>query len=161
MRRRQLGYSVCRVPPARPENNRVSYLGWRWANYYRARLYSLNALEDMPLPAMVFAHGGGWCLGSLDVYDGPCRALANATGRVILSVDYRLAPEYPFPTPLHDVYQVLCWASEQAAQIGIDPLRIALGGDSAGEPGGCGRSDCQRSVRACSRTSIPALPCIG
>ncbi|WP_421081923.1 alpha/beta hydrolase [Serratia fonticola] len=92
----------------------------------------LNALENMPLPAMVFAHGGGWCLGSLDVYDGPCRALANATGRVILSVDYRLAPEYPFPTPLHDVYQVLCWASEQAAHIGIDPLRIALGGDSAG-----------------------------
>lgn len=92
----------------------------------------LNAPEDRPLPAMVFAHGGGWCLGSLDVYDGPCRALANATGRVILSVDYRLAPEYPFPTPLHDVYQALCWASEQAAQIGIDPLRIALGGDSAG-----------------------------
>ncbi|HHQ6535489.1 TPA: alpha/beta hydrolase [Serratia fonticola] len=92
----------------------------------------LNALEDMPLPAMVFAHGGGWCLGSLDVYDVPCRALANATGRVILSVDYRLAPEYPFPTPLHDVYQALCWAAKQAAQIGIDPQRIALGGDSAG-----------------------------
>jgi acetyl esterase len=92
----------------------------------------LNASGNVPLPAMVFAHGGGWCLGSLDVYDVPCRALANATGRMILSVDYRLAPEYPFPAPLDDVYQALCWASEQAAQIGIDPLRIALGGDSAG-----------------------------
>ncbi|WP_411751071.1 alpha/beta hydrolase [Serratia sp. (in: enterobacteria)] len=91
-----------------------------------------NASENVAHPAMVFAHGGGWCLGSLDVYDVPCRALANATGRMILSVDYRLAPEYPFPVPLHDVYQALCWASEQAAQIGIDPLRIALGGDSAG-----------------------------
>lgn len=92
----------------------------------------LNAAMDVALPAMVFAHGGGWCLGSLEVYDVPCRALANATGRMILSVDYRLAPEYPFPTPLDDVYQALCWASEQTAQIGIDPLRIALGGDSAG-----------------------------
>lgn len=92
----------------------------------------LNAAVDVALPAMVFAHGGGWCLGSLEVYDVPCRALANATGRMILSVDYRLAPEYPFPTPLDDVYQALCWATEQAAQIGIDPLRIALGGDSAG-----------------------------
>lgn len=92
----------------------------------------LHASVDVPLPAMVFAHGGGWCLGSLDVYDVPCRALANATGLMILSVDYRLAPEYPFPTPLDDVYQALCWASEQAAHIGIDPLRIALGGDSAG-----------------------------
>lgn len=92
----------------------------------------LNAQEDVPLPAMVFAHGGGWCLGSLDVYDVPCRALANATGRMILSVDYRLAPEYPFPTPLEDVFQALCWATEQATALGIDPLRIALGGDSAG-----------------------------
>ena len=50
-------------------------------------------------PAMLFAHGGGWCLGSLALYDRPCQALANATGRVILSVDYRLAPEYPFPQP--------------------------------------------------------------
>ncbi|HEJ7118710.1 TPA: alpha/beta hydrolase [Serratia marcescens] len=58
-------------------------------------------------PAMLFAHGGGWCLGSLALYDRPCQALANATGRVILSVDYRLAPEYPFPQPLEDVYQAL------------------------------------------------------
>lgn len=92
----------------------------------------LNASVDVPLASMVFAHGGGWCLGSLDVYDVPCRALANATGRMILSVDYRLAPEYPFPTPLDDVYQALCWVSEQATQIGVDPQRIALGGDSAG-----------------------------
>ncbi|WP_300755109.1 alpha/beta hydrolase [Janthinobacterium sp.] len=84
------------------------------------------------LPAMVFAHGGGWCLGSLDVYDNPCRALANATGNVIFSVDYRLAPEHPFPAPLNDVYRALCWVAEQAAALGIDAGRLAVGGDSAG-----------------------------
>lgn len=81
---------------------------------------------------MLFAHGGGWCLGSLSLYDQPCQALANATGRVILSVDYRLAPEYPFPQPLEDVYQALCWVVQQAPQLGIDAQRLAVGGDSAG-----------------------------
>ena len=83
-------------------------------------------------PAMLFAHGGGWCLGSLALYDRPCQALANATGRVILSVDYRLAPEYPFPQPLEDVYRALCWVAQQAPQLGIDAMRLAVGGDSAG-----------------------------
>ena len=83
-------------------------------------------------PAMLFAHGGGWCLGSLALYDQPCQALANATGRIILSVDYRLAPEYPFPRPLEDVYQALCWVYEQAHRLGIDASRLAVGGDSAG-----------------------------
>lgn len=81
---------------------------------------------------MLFAHGGGWCLGSLALYDRPCQALANATGRVILSVDYRLAPEYPFPQPLEDVYQALCWVAQRAPQLGIDAQRLAVGGDSAG-----------------------------
>ncbi|HAT4916559.1 TPA: alpha/beta hydrolase [Serratia marcescens] len=83
-------------------------------------------------PAMLFAHGGGWCLGSLALYDRPCQALANATGRVILSVDYRLAPEYPFPQPLEDVYRALCWVAQKAPQLGIDAKRLAVGGDSAG-----------------------------
>ncbi|HBC0640655.1 alpha/beta hydrolase [Serratia sp. S0636] len=83
-------------------------------------------------PAMLFTHGGGWCLGSLALYDRPCQALANATGRVILSVDYRLAPEYPFPQPLEDVYRALCWVAQQAPQLGIDAKRLAVGGDSAG-----------------------------
>ncbi len=83
-------------------------------------------------PAMLFAHGGGWCLGSLALYDRPCQALANATGRVILSVDYRLAPESPFPQPLEDVYRALCWVAQQAPQLGIDAQRLAVGGDSAG-----------------------------
>ncbi|MVT02460.1 esterase [Enterobacter sp. 10-1] len=83
-------------------------------------------------PAMLFAHGGGWCLGSLALYDRPCQALANATGRIIVSVDYRLAPEHPFPRPLEDVYQALCWVYAQAQRLGIDSNRLAVGGDSAG-----------------------------
>ncbi|KAB8060738.1 alpha/beta hydrolase fold domain-containing protein [Janthinobacterium sp. FT14W] len=85
-----------------------------------------------PLPAIVFAHGGGWCLCSLDLYDNPCRALANATGCVIFSVDYRLAPEHKFPVPLNDFYSALCWVAQHGAALGIDVNRLAVGGDSAG-----------------------------
>ncbi|WP_245332130.1 alpha/beta hydrolase [Bradyrhizobium sp. NAS80.1] len=86
---------------------------------------------DTP-PAIVFAHAGGWCLVSLEVYDNPCRALANATGCVVLSIGYRLAPEYPYPVPLEDFYRALCWAADHAAQLGIDKNRIVVAGDSAG-----------------------------
>lgn len=92
----------------------------------------LGVATDEPMPAMLYAHGGGWCLGSLALYDRPCQALANATGRTILSVDYRLAPEYPYPRPLEDVYQALCAVVERADEWGIDATRIAVGGDSAG-----------------------------
>ncbi|MBR8654138.1 alpha/beta hydrolase [Achromobacter sp. Marseille-Q0513] len=84
------------------------------------------------LPALVYAHGGGWFLCSLELYDNPCRALANATGCMVLSVDYRLAPEHKFPVPVEDFYCALRWVSEQASMLGVDPARIAVGGDSAG-----------------------------
>ncbi|MGK5074701.1 alpha/beta hydrolase [Janthinobacterium sp. ZB1P44] len=91
-----------------------------------------GADTSKPLPAIVFAHGGGWCLCSLDLYDNPCRALANATGCVIFSVDYRLAPEHKFPVPLNDFYSALCWVAQHGAALGIDVNRLAVGGDSAG-----------------------------
>lgn len=97
------------------------------------RVYTPVGLKtETARPAMLFAHGGGWCLGSLSLYDRPCQTLANATDRIILSVDYRLAPEHPFPRPLDDVYQALCWVYEQAAYLGIDTHRLAVAGDSAG-----------------------------
>lgn len=83
-------------------------------------------------PAMVFAHAGGWRLCSLDAYDNPCRALANATGCVVFSVGYRLAPEHPYPAPLEDVYRALCWVADHADELQIDRRRIAVAGDSAG-----------------------------
>ncbi|KWD71454.1 alpha/beta hydrolase [Burkholderia ubonensis] len=100
----------------------------------RVRVYWPTANGDAgpPQPAILYAHGGGWCLGTLELYDNPCRALANATQCVVLSVDYRLAPEHKFPVPLEDFCDALAWAFEHAADLGIDAARIAVGGDSAG-----------------------------
>lgn len=83
-------------------------------------------------PALVWAHGGGWCLGSLNAWDRPCHLLAENTGCVVFSVDYRLAPEHPWPIPLNDFWQAFCWISAHAAEWKLDPARIAVGGDSAG-----------------------------
>ena len=98
----------------------------------RAHLPAAGLGHTTPQPALVFAHGGGWCLGSLEVYDNPCRALAMATGAVVVSVDYRLAPEHRFPVPLHDFCDAIAWTFEQADALGLDRRRIGVAGDSAG-----------------------------
>lgn len=84
------------------------------------------------LPVLVYAHGGGFVFCDLDSHDGLCRSIANLTPAVIVSVDYRLAPENPWPAAAEDVYAVTCWAAENAAALGGDPHRVAVGGDSAG-----------------------------
>ncbi|MBH1449270.1 alpha/beta hydrolase [Stenotrophomonas maltophilia] len=96
------------------------------------RLYTPEGLPDGPAPALLFAHGGGWFQCSLAVYDGPCRALANASGCVIVAVGYRLAPEHPFPVPLHDVADAWQWLQDNTERLDLDPQRLAIGGDSAG-----------------------------
>jgi acetyl esterase len=87
---------------------------------------------DERRPAVVFAHGGGWLLGTLDSVDGICRRLADRSGRLVVSVDYRLAPENPFPAGLDDVAAAFEWTCEHAAALGGDPARVAVGGTSAG-----------------------------
>jgi len=87
---------------------------------------------DGPFPALVYFHGGGWVLGSLDSWDAATRMLTNAVECVTVSVDYRLAPEHKFPKPVEDCYAATQWVAENAASIGGDPSRIAIGGDSAG-----------------------------
>lgn len=82
--------------------------------------------------ALVFYHGGGWVVGTLDGSDATCRALCNAAGCVVVSVDYRLAPETKFPGPVEDCYAATAWVAANAAAIGVDPNRIAIGGISAG-----------------------------
>jgi len=87
---------------------------------------------DRPLPVLLWLHGGGWTFGSLDGYDQLCRALANAGHCMVASVDYRLAPEHPFPAAWDDAQAALAGLRDRAGAVGADPGRIAVGGDSAG-----------------------------
>ena len=87
---------------------------------------------DGPLPVVVFYHGGGFCLGDLDTHDPVARAHAVGARAIVVSVQYRLAPEHPFPAGVNDCWAALQWAAEHAAEPGGDPSRLAVAGDSAG-----------------------------
>jgi acetyl esterase len=87
---------------------------------------------DRPLPALLYFFGGGWVLGTIDTADGISRSLANRCGALVVVVGYRLAPEHPFPAAIDDCYAAVRWVAEHAGEIGADPARLAVGGDSAG-----------------------------
>jgi acetyl esterase len=97
-----------------------------------ARLYLPVGAPTQNSPLLVYYHGGGWVIGDLDTHDGPCRFLASHSGARVLSIDYRLAPEHPFPAAAEDAWAAYAWARTNAAELGSDPSRIAVGGDSAG-----------------------------
>lgn len=114
--------SVTDVPLTRPDGTVL--LG---------RLYRpLDSRPDEELPLIVYFHGGGWCVGDVDSYDVLCRQLANGSRCSVLSVEYRLAPESPFPAAVEDAIFCTEWAARSHGLLGIDPGRIALTGDSAG-----------------------------
>jgi acetyl esterase len=96
------------------------------------RVYTPVAAGSGALPGLIFFHGGGFVMGDLDSYDPLCRTLANASGYRLISVDYRLAPEHKFPAAVDDAYAAFTWISSHAGELGIDPNRLAVGGDSAG-----------------------------
>lgn len=96
-----------------------------------ARLYT-PPHADAPLPVLLYLHGGGWVAGSIETHDPFCRLLAGAAGIIVLSLEYRLAPEHPFPAALDDVLAAYRWAPAHAESFGGDPQRLLLGGDSAG-----------------------------
>ncbi len=85
-----------------------------------------------PFPALIFCHGGGWVLGTLDSADDLCREFATRVGAVVISVDYRLAPEHPFPAAVEDAWTALEWTRDEADSLGTDPDRIGVAGTSAG-----------------------------
>jgi acetyl esterase len=85
-----------------------------------------------PFPLHVFFHGGGFVIGDLDTHDALCRELCRLAESVVMAVDYRLAPEHRFPAAVEDCYAAVCWAGAHAAEIGGDPDRLSVGGDSAG-----------------------------
>ena len=87
---------------------------------------------DGPLPVVAYLHGGGWMMGSVDSYDAPLRALANATGAIVAGVEYRLAPEHRFPAALEDSLAAIRWLAAHAGELGGDGSRLAVAGDSAG-----------------------------
>lgn len=94
------------------------------------RIYRPNA--DQPLPILVYFHGGGWVIGNIESHDTTCQQLATLVPAVVVSVDYRLAPEHRYPAAVEDCVAATAWAHEHASELGADPSRLAVGGDSAG-----------------------------
>jgi acetyl esterase len=110
-----------------------------------ARVYTPSAAVGEAHGVLVWLHGGGWVIGDLETADATCRALANRAGCVVVSVDYRLAPEHPAPAALDDCMTALAWTVENFELLGVDASKVAIGGDSAG--GNLAALVCQR-VRA-------------
>lgn len=96
------------------------------------RVYSPVAGGSSSLPGLVYYHGGGWVIGDLDTHDGLCRHLANEAGVRVIAVHYRLAPDHKYPAAVDDAMAALVWVEANAASLGIDANRLAVGGDSAG-----------------------------
>jgi acetyl esterase len=99
-----------------------------------ARIYTPKSLRkrDGLAPCLVFFHGGGWVIGNLDSHDVVCRKLAHEGELIVISVDYRLAPEHKFPAAVEDAITTTQWVADNAGQLGIDAARLIVGGDSAG-----------------------------
>jgi acetyl esterase len=112
------------------------------------RLY--RPASERPLPTLLYFFGGGWVLGTIDTADGVARSLANSSGALVAVVGYRLAPEHPFPAATDDCYAAVRWVAEHAEEIGADPARLAVGGDSAG-------GNLAAGVTLRARTGGPAL----
>ncbi len=128
-RMRQLKAPPEMLPDMRIEERTV---GYGELTDVPVRIYWPPIAAHDNLPVVVFYHGGGWCIGDLDTHDPLARAHAVGAEAIVVSVDYRLAPEHPYPAGLDDCWAALRWVGEHAGELGGDPNRIAVAGDSAG-----------------------------
>ena len=117
-------------PAVRREDRTIPAQGSQAA--VAVRIYTPKAAASAPRPCVYEIHGGGFMFGTLDMMDPWCDAIAASIDAVVVSVDYRLAPEHPFPAGIDDCYAGLRWTAENAKSLGIDPKRIAIAGQSAG-----------------------------
>ena len=99
---------------------------------YRPLGAGASPTKASALPVLVYYHGGGWTIGDLDTHDVLCRELCNGASAVVVAVDYRMGPEHRFPAAVDDCIAATAWVHRQASELGIDPTRLAVGGDSAG-----------------------------
>ena len=123
------GCDVLEVPKAQLARVQDLQVPARDGAQLAGRLY---APSHDKLPVLLYFHGGGFTIGSVQTHDILCRELSRLSGAAVLSLDYRLAPEYQFPCAVHDAWDGLQWLREQGAALGLDTTRLAVGGDSAG-----------------------------
>lgn len=126
----EAGAGVLEVPKAALERVEDLHIPARDGHALPARLYAPT--RGAPLPVLLYLHGGGFTIGSVATHDVLCRELSRLAGCMVVSLDYRLAPEHRFPTASNDAWDALAWLAAQAHALGADPARIAVGGDSAG-----------------------------
>ena len=126
----EIGSGVLEVPKAALPRVEDFFIPVRDSTPLAARLYAPTLQAGLPL--LLYFHGGGFTIGSIATHDTLCRELARLAGCMVVSLDYRLAPEHRFPTAAHDAWDALAWLAAQAERLGADRTRIAVGGDSAG-----------------------------
>ena len=126
----EAGAGVLDIPPHKLARVEDLSLPTRGGHTLRARLYA--PASEQALPVLLYFHGGGFTVGSIATHEPLCRHLAHLAHCAVVSVDYRLAPEAPFPTAVHDAWDSLAWLRESAAALKLDGSKIAVGGDSAG-----------------------------
>ncbi len=126
----QAGADVLEVPKAVLARVEDLHIPARDGRALPARLYAPSTVAGLPL--LLYMHGGGFTIGNIATHDILCRELARLAGCMVVSLDYRLAPEHRFPTASNDAWDALAWLAAHAGELGADPARLAVGGDSAG-----------------------------